>query len=93
MAAREESYSLKQLMIRLRCARSIGAVLFMGSIAAAVCMNLAVDALHFVTGPDCRDPFRHFVNSYLIAATLPWGAYFLLPLNNKAFRFLGRGSS
>ncbi len=53
-----------------------------------VCINLVVGALHFVTGPDYRGPFRHFVNGYLIAVTLPFGAYFLLALNNKAFRFI-----
>ena len=60
----------------------------MRRVAVVVCMNLAVGALHFVTGTDYRGPLRHFVNGYLIAITLPFGAYFLLALNNKACRFL-----
>lgn len=56
--------------------------------AVVVSINLVVAALHFVTGPDYPGPWRHFVNGYLIAITLPVAAYFLLAVNDETIRFL-----
>ena len=53
-----------------------------------VCINLVAASLHFVTGPNYPGPWRHFVNGYLIAITLPFAAYFLLALNDETIGFL-----
>jgi hypothetical protein len=60
----------------------------MRKVGVIVSINLVVAALHFVTGPDYRGPWRHFVTGYLIAITLPFAAYFLLAVNDETMRFL-----
>ena len=53
-----------------------------------VAINLAAGALHLVAGPNYTGPWRHFVNGYLIAITLPFAAYFLLILCEESIRIL-----
>jgi len=45
-----------------------------------VAIALCVGALHFVTGPGYRGPFRAFVNGYLIDILLPLAMYLVLSL-------------
>lgn len=46
----------------------------------AVAVNLAVAALHLVTGPGYHGPLRAFVTGYLIDLTLPFALVLLLGL-------------
>jgi len=46
-------------------------------------LALLVGALHFVTGPGYRGPFRAFVNGYLIDLLLPLVLYVLLSLIDR----------
>lgn len=48
---------------------------------------LPVAALHFVTGPQYKGPFPHFVNGFLLDILIPFAFYFLLSVNIPKFKF------
>lgn len=53
-----------------------------------VAIALAVAALHFVTGPDYRGPFRPFVTGYLIDLVLPFAMVLVLGVGTERLRML-----
>ncbi len=57
-------------------------------VVVAIC--LAVAALHLVTGPDYRGPFRAFVTGYLMDLALPFSAVLLLGVGLEHAKSLGR---
>lgn len=57
---------------------------------AVVAICLAAAALHLVTGPDYRGPFRPFVTGYLMDLALPFAMVLLLGVGFEASPALRR---